>query len=138
MLNNVTLMGRLTAAPELKKTSSGVSVTAFVIAVDRPYKSGGEKETDFITAVAWRGTAEFICNYFGKGQMIALTGSIRTRRYEDKDGNKRTAFEVVADSVSFCGKRSADTTADKSFDAVRNKLDDVGFTEFTDDGDLPF
>lgn len=103
MLNRSALMGRLTADPELKTTQNGNSVTSFTIAVDRSYKKG---EVDFINIVAWRKTAEFICNYFSKGSMIAVDGRIQTRRYEDRNGNKRTAFEVIADEVSFCGSKS--------------------------------
>lgn len=106
MINNVVLMGRLTADPELKTTQNGNSVTSFSIAVDRSYKKGEKAEVDFINIVAWRKTAEFICDYFSKGSMIAITGRIQTRRYEDKHGNKRTAFEVIADEVSFCGGKS--------------------------------
>ena len=107
MLNSVIIMGRLTADPELKKTQSGISVTALTVAVDRRYqKAGEEKQTDFINVVAWRQTAEFIEKYFSKGSMIAVRGSIQTRRYEDNNGNKRTAVEVVADEVSFCGSNS--------------------------------
>ena len=92
MINTVVLMGRLTADSELKTTPSGISVTSFRIAVDRSYspRDGGERQTDFIDIVAWRGTAEFVCKYFGKGQMIAVTGRIQTRNYEDKGGSKRT------------------------------------------------
>lgn len=104
MINNVTLMGRLTAAPELKTTPSGVTVTSFCIAVDRRYQpKGGEKLTDFINCVAWRNTAEFITRYFKKGDLIAVTGEIQTRKYQDQNGAKRTAFEVVIDNASFCG-----------------------------------
>lgn len=108
MINTVVLMGRLTADSELKTTPSGISVTSFRIAVDRSYspRDGGERQTDFIDIVAWRGTAEFVCKYFGKGQMIAVTGRIQTRNYEDKGGSKRTAVEVVADKVDFCGSKS--------------------------------
>ena len=107
MLNVAVLMGRLVADPELRQTPSGLSVTTFRIAVDRNYaKAGQERQADFIDIVAWRQTAEFVCKYFRKGSMIAVQGSIQTRSYEDKNGNKRTAFEVVADNVSFTGSRS--------------------------------
>ena len=99
-------MGRLTAAPELKTTPSGVSVTSFRVAVDRNFVlQGEERQADFIDIVAWRQTAEFICRYFRKGSMIAVQGSIQTRNYEDRNGNKRTAIEIVADNVSFCGEK---------------------------------
>lgn len=112
MLNCAIIMGRLTANPELRTTTSGVSVTSFSVAVDRNYqKAGTERQTDFINVVAWRQTAEFISSYFRKGSMIAIQGSIQTRNYEDKTGAKRTAFEIVADNVSFCGSKAETGTA---------------------------
>lgn len=112
MLNCAVIMGRLTADPELRTTTSGISVTSFSVAVDRSYvRPGEERQTDFINVVAWRQTAEFVTRYFHKGSMIAVQGSIQTRNYEDKTGAKRTAFEIVADNVSFCGsKNDAGTT----------------------------
>lgn len=102
MLNVTVLMGRLVADPELRHTTSDIAVTSFTIAVDRSYvKSGAERQADFIDIVAWRSTAEFVCKYFRKGQLIAVQGSIQTRSYQDKDGNKRKAFEIVADNVHF-------------------------------------
>lgn len=106
MLNVAIIMGRLTAAPELRTTASGLSVTSFSVAVDRSYKAGEERQTDFINVVAWRQTAEFVSRYFQKGSMIAVRGRIQQRNYEDKNGNKRTAFEIVADEVSFCGSKA--------------------------------
>lgn len=107
MLNCAVLMGRLIADPELKTTSNNISVTSFRIAVDRSFvRQGEERQADFIDIVAWRQTADFVCRYFKKGSMIAVQGSIQTRNYEDKNGNKRTAVEVVADNVSFCGSKS--------------------------------
>lgn len=110
MLNVVCLMGRLAADPELRHTQSQIPVTSFRIAVDRTFQSKGqEKQTDWIDIVAWRNTAEFVTRYFRKGSMIAVQGSIQTRSYTDRDGNKRTAFEVVADNVFFGeSKRSSD------------------------------
>lgn len=131
MINNVTLMGRLTADPVLKTTNSGLEVCSFCVAVERSYKAdNGEKQTDFINITAWRQTAAFVCKYFQKGQMIALTGSIQTRSYEDKNGNKRTAVEVVANNVSFCGSKSDNAAAVKS-DAVPVGIDAA-------EDDLPF
>ena len=105
-MNKVILMGRLTADPELKTTPNGISVTSFSLAVDRNYvKQGGERKTDFINVVAWRQRAEFICRDFTKGQLIALDGSIETRQYVDKNGNNRTAFEVVVENAYFTGDR---------------------------------
>lgn len=103
MLNKVTLQGRMVSDPELRQTASGVSVTAFRIAVNRDYN---REETDWIDIVAWRQTAEFVCKYFQKGNMILLTGAIQTRNYEDKNGNKRTAVEVIADQVYFCESKN--------------------------------
>ena len=115
MLNCVTLMGRLVADPELKTTTSGKSVANFRIAVDRSYsKPGEEKQADFITIVCWEGTANFVSRYFSKGSMIALQGSIQTRNYEDSNGNKRTAFEVLAREASFCGGKNENSSTDKS------------------------
>ena len=102
MLNVAVLMGRLVADPELRHTANDIAVTSFTVAVDRSYvKAGADRQADFIDVVAWRNTAEFACKYFHKGQLIAVQGSIQTRSYTDKDGNKRKAFEIVADNVHF-------------------------------------
>ena len=105
MLNRVILMGRLTADTKIKKTNSDISVTSFSLAVDRNYGKGADRQTDFINCVAWRQTAEFISRYFSKGRMIAVEGSLQSRRYEDKTGAKRTAFEVVVDQAYFAGDK---------------------------------
>lgn len=111
--NKVILMGRLTADPELKEISSGVSVTSFNLAVDRRYtKEGQEKQTDFITIVAWRNTADFICKYFGKGTAMLVCGELQTRSWTDNEGNKRYATEVVASEVNFCeAKKNSEGTS---------------------------
>ena len=102
MLNRIILMGRLTRDPELRRTGSGTAVTSFSLAVDRDFKSqSGEKETDFIDIVAWRQTAEFVSKYFTKGSMVAVSGRLQMRDWTDRDGNKRTSAEVVADNVYF-------------------------------------
>jgi len=120
MLNNITLMGRLVKEPEIRQTNSGTSVTSFTLAVDRDF---GE-ETDFIDCVAWRQTAEFVSKYFSKGQLVAVKGRLQSRKWEDRDGNKRTSWEVVAESVYF---------AEKKEQTKEPKLaDDYG------DGDIPF
>lgn len=108
MLNSVTLMGRLVADPELKTTQNGISVAAFRLAVERNYQAKGaaEKQADFIPCVAWRQTAEFIGKYFTKGRMIAVEGSLQSRNYEDKNGQKRTAIEVIVERVHFTGERT--------------------------------
>ena len=102
MLNHITLMGRMTRDPELRRTGSGVAVTSFTLAVDRDFKdSSGEKGTDFIEVVAWRSTAEFVTKYFGKGRMAVVSGRLEIRDWTDKEGNKRRSAEIVADNVYF-------------------------------------
>ena len=105
MFNLAVLTGRLTANPELKTTPNGVSVCSFTIAVERKYRQGEERETDFINIVTWRTTAEFVSRFFNKGDMIGIEGAIQTRKYQDKNGNNRTAFEVVANEVHFINSK---------------------------------
>lgn len=106
MLNRVVLMGRIVADPELKTTTSGLSVTSFRLAVERRYvKDGEERKADFIDIVCWRNTAEFVCCYFGKGSLIAVEGQLQSRTYQAKDGSNRHVVEVIADNVSFTGER---------------------------------
>ena len=145
MINNITLMGRLTADPELKTTTTGRSVTSFSIAVDRGYaRNGEERQTDFINIVAWQQQAEFVCRYFKKGSMIALTGSLQSRSYEDKNGNRRTVYEVVANSFSFCGSKAETgaTGGSMSTNAVAapayQTANASDFEEIPDDEELPF
>lgn len=102
MLNKVILMGRLTAEPKLSQTPNGVNVATFSLAVERQYNKG---ITDFINIVAWRQTADFVSKYFKKGQLVAIEGNLQTRSYEDKQGNKRYAVEVVAEQVFFAGSK---------------------------------
>lgn len=115
MLNVVVLTGRLVADPELRHTSNDLAVTSFTIAVNRRFaRAGEERQTDFIDIVAWRNNAEFVCKYFKKGNLIAIEGSIQTRSYQDKDGNNRKAFEIVANNVQFVESKkesSVDTSA---------------------------
>lgn len=107
MFNRAILIGRLTADPELKQTTSGTYVLNFQIAVDRRFRGqDGERKADFISIVCWRQQAEFVSKYFHKGDAIGIEGNIQTRNYEDKQGNKRTAVEVVADNVFFVGGRN--------------------------------
>ena len=111
MLNHITIMGRLTRDPELRRTGSGVAVASFTVAVDRDFggRDGGEKETDFIDCVAWRQTGEFVSKYFTKGRMIVVSGRLQIRSWNDKDGNKRRTAEVVADNCYFGdSKRDSD------------------------------
>lgn len=132
MLNRAILMGRITKSPELKTTPNGVPVIQISIAVDRDYTpKGQEKQTDFIDVVAWRNTAEFIAKHFGKGQLIALTGSIQTRSYTDNQGNKRSVTEVIADQVYFCGGKNENKKTEPKFD-------ESDFEEISTDSDLPF
>lgn len=108
MLNVIAIMGRLTADPELRHTPQGTSVTTFTVAVDRSFaRQGEQRQTDFIDVVAWRSTAEFVCKYFQKGSMIAVDGSLQTRTYQDKNGNNRKAYEIVANNVNFTGSKAS-------------------------------
>lgn len=117
MLNVVALMGRLVYEPELKTTPSGINVCSFRIAVDRSFtRQGEERKADFIDVTAWRQTAEFVSKYFQKGSMIAIDGSLQTTSYQDKNGNNRTATEVLASQVSFCGGKAAEKPAVRDFD----------------------
>ncbi len=114
MLNHITIMGRLTRDPELRRTGSGVAVASFTVAVDRDFspKDGGERETDFIDCVAWRQTGEFVSKYFAKGRMAVVSGRLQIRSWTDKDGNKRRTAEVIADNVYFGdSKRESDGAA---------------------------
>lgn len=141
MLNVCCLVGRFVANPELKQTQSGISVTSFTLAVDRSYcKQGQERQTDFINIVAWRGTAEFVCKYFKKGQLAAVQGSIQTRSYTDKDGNKRKAFEIVADQVHFAEPKR-DTGNKNTYQPAAASNVSAGnddFESIPSDEDLPF
>jgi single-strand DNA-binding protein len=139
-MNSVALLGRLTTDPELKTTPNGVSVTSFNIAVDRAYKpKDQERQTDFITCVAWRGTAEFISKFFRKGQRIAVKGELQSRQYTANDGSQRKVLEVVVDNAFFCESKAVpnvDVNAEPSAEyktAVQNN-----FEEIPTDEDLPF
>lgn len=140
MLNVAVLMGRIVADPELKHTPNDVSVCSFTIAVDRSYvKQGQERQADFIDIVAWRSTADFVCKYFRKGQLIAVQGAIQTRSYTDSQGVKRKAFEIVADQVSFAEpkKEQNNHTTDSEYPAYLSEgVSD--FEEIPTDDDLPF
>lgn len=141
MFNKWIGIGRLTRDPEVKQTQSGLSVCSFTIAVDRPYSKDREKQADFINCVAWRKRADFIGKYFEKGKPILVEGSIQTRNYEDKNGGKRTAVEVVADNVRFVESKGsgesiqAPKSADIGYASGPNGQD---FTEIEDNSDLPF
>ena len=132
MLNRVVLIGRLTKDPELRYTGTGVAVVSFSLAVDRGYKSAsGERETDFINIVAWRGLAENCANYLSKGKLAAVDGRLQIRSYDAKDGTKRTAAEVVADDLRFLSPKEGGS-AGGSFQAAPSA---PAYDE--PDGDLP-
>ena len=105
-MNHIDIIGRLTADPELRHTQNGIPVASFTLAVDRPHV---KETTDFINCVAWRQTGEFVAQYFSKGRKMGVSGILTTRRYEDKDGNKRTATEVVVDQVDFCDDKKPES-----------------------------
>ena len=131
MLNHITIMGRMVRDPELRRTGSGVAVASFCLAVDRDYnpKDGAEKETDFIDCTAWRGTGEFVSKYFQKGSMAIVSGRLQIRNYTDKEGNKRRAAEVVADSVYF-GDSKKSSEGNSTYQAPNAYPGaDGGFTE---------
>jgi single-strand DNA-binding protein len=139
MLNHITIMGRLTRDPELRRTGSGVPVASFTLAVDRDIanKQTGEKETDFIDCVAWRQTGEFVSKYFTKGRMAVVSGRLQIRGWTDNDGNKRRTAEVVADNVYFGDSKNAnaDTSAAPATDPA--PANDFAMLD-DDDAQLPF
>jgi single-strand DNA-binding protein len=143
MLNVICLMGRLVADPELKHTPGNIPVCSFRIAVDRNYApKGEERQADFINVVAWRERAEFIAKYFTKGSMIALEGNLQSRQYE-KDGQKRTAYEVVANAVHFAGDKrpqnGTETRSEEPQTASFSSADSGDFQEIeSGEDDLPF
>lgn len=132
-MNNCCFVGRLTNDPELKKTPSDLSVCPFTIAVNRPRV---KDTTDFINCVAWRGSAEYLTKYARKGSLVAVSGALTSRNYEDKQGNKRTAFEVVADNVTICESKNKEAAASSVEPTYATQNAD--FEVITDDGDLPF
>ena len=151
MLNHITIMGRLTRDPELRYTQSQVPVASFTVAVDRDFGSrdGGDKQTDFINCVAWRQTAEFVSKYFRRGSMAVVSGRLQIRQYQDREGNNRTAAEVVTDNIYFGeSKRDSDTASSprpsssySSYNAQPsgNSYSGSAFTDLSeDDGELPF
>lgn len=133
MLNSIILIGRLVRDPEPRYTPSGVAVTRFTLAVDRPFKSAdGEKQTDFIDVVTWRKQAENCANYIGKGSLVAVEGSLQINTYTDKEGNKRKTADVNANNVRFLDKKK-----EQQGDAFEPQKNDAGNISFTDD-DVPF
>ena len=134
MLNRVILMGRLTADPELRQTQSGISYVKFNIAVNRKFKDdNGEHQADFISITAWRKTAEFIADYFSKGQMIVIEGSLRNNNYTDANGVKHYSMDVLADNVSFAGGRNDNYTANvPQTTQISNPSEDVQLEDLAD------
>ena len=148
MLNHIVIMGRLARDPELRHTQSGTPVASFRLAVDRDFKdkNTGERTTDWIDVVAWRGTGEFVSRYFSKGRMAVVEGRLQIREWTDKEGNRRTTAEVVADNVYFGdskrdGAPSGDYGAPPAYGAPAHSVP-VGPSEFAElgeeDGELPF
>ena len=137
MLNHITIMGRLTRDPELRRTGSGIAVASFTVAVDRDFsgRDSGEKETDFIDCVAWRQAGEFVSKYFTKGRMIVVSGRLQVRNWKDKDGNNRRSTEVIADSCYF-GDSKRDASAPQSA-TVNTPESDFAVLD-DDDATLPF
>ncbi len=134
MLNKIILLGRLTETPELKTTPNGTSVTSFSLAVQRNFD---REQTDFINCAAWRHTAEFITKYWSKGQLILVEGELQSRKYKDRDGNNRTAFEVVVSQAYFCeGKAKSENTGE--FKPITTPASANDFEEIAGDDDLPF
>ena len=141
MLNNINLMGRLTAEPDYRTTQSGAAMARFTLAIERDYKpKDGEKQTDFIDVTAWRSTADFVSKYFHKGQLVAVSGSLQTGSYTDRDGNKRKSWTIIANHVYFAeSKRDSSQQQSGSdvyvpYEAAPTSED---FTPVNDD-DLPF
>ena len=164
MLNHIVIMGRLTREPELRTTQSGVNVASFSVAVDRDFggRDGGERQTDFFDVSAWRQTGEFVSKYFHKGSMIIVSGRMQSRRFQDREGNNRTAWDIQADNVYFGeSKRDSDNSGygqygsygqgassgsgsfNSGFDSGRQSVSAPQssaspFEDLEDDGDLPF
>lgn len=150
MLNIVALMGRLVADPELRTTNSGTNVCSFRIACDRNFaRQGEQRQADFIDIVAWKGQAEFVSKYFQKGSMIVVEGALQTRNYEDRNGNKRTAVEVVARTINFGGPKNSGSSSSNSEDYHSNQVsydepaapdteESDDFAVIDDSEDLPF
>lgn len=139
MLNSVALQGRLVADPELRHTQQGTPVASFRLAVERDYKNqSGGKDVDFINCVAWRGTAEFVSRYFSKGRMAIVEGRLQMRSYTDKNGDKRTVVEVLANNVYFGdSKRDGEPGTNTMYDGPPSTPPGMGELE-GDDGELPF
>lgn len=139
MLNHITIMGRLTRDPEMRRTGSGVAVTSFTIACDRDFGQNGQKETDFIDITAWRQTGEFVSKYFTKGRMAVVSGRLQIRSWTDKDGGKRRSAEVVADNVYFADSKKEESSGSnaQNYAPYSDPLQDYAVVD-GDDAQLPF
>lgn len=128
MLNHITIMGRICNDIELRRTGSGVAVASFTVAVDRDFKNGGgDKETDFIDCVAWRNTGEFIQKYFAKGRVIAVSGRLQIRSWNDKDGNKRKSAEIVVDNAYFGDSKNTSAAPAQDFAPIEEADEGLPF-----------
>ena len=137
MLNQINLMGRLTAEPDYRTTQSGVAVARFTLAVERNYQQNRQKQTDFFEVTAWRGTADFVQKYFHKGQLVAVTGSVQSDNYTDKDGNKRKSWSVQAQQVYFAESKRDGGGQKSNIDVERDEPPAGDFVPVAND-DLPF
>jgi len=143
-LNRVVLVGRMVRDPELKRTNSGTSVTSFTIAVDNVTKAGAEKTTSFIPCTSWNKTAENVAKYCAKGSLVGIDGRLNQRSYEDKNGQKRSVVEVIAESVQFLERKGASEGNENNAQPADNQPADNNGTTATHEGidssddDLPF
>ena len=139
MLNAIAIMGRLSRGPELRQTTTGKNVASFTIACSRGRKDANGKDlVDWIPVVAWEHTAEFVCKYFEKGSLIAIDGRLQSRTYKDRDGNNRTAIEIVANNVNFAGSKSTGGGSNSVPASGSRNEPTVQYDEIEDEGDLPF
>ena len=139
MLNVIAIMGRLSRDPELRQTTTGKNVASFTIACSRGRKDANGKDlVDWIPVVAWEHAAEFVCKYFEKGSLIAIDGRLQSRSYQDRDGNNRTAIEIVANNVNFAGSKSTGGGSNSVPAGGSRNEPTVQYDEIEDEGDLPF
>lgn len=139
MLNVIAIMGRLSRDPELRQTTTGKNVASFTIACSRGRKDANGKDlVDWIPVVAWEHTAELVCKYFEKGSLIAIDGRLQSRSYQDRDGNNRTAIEIVANNVNFAGSKSTGGGSNSVPAGGSRNEPTVQYDEIEDEGDLPF
>lgn len=138
MLNAITIQGRCVADPELKSTQQGMSVATVTVAVDRDF-ADIEREADFINVVAWRKSGEFLARNFQKGKMIVVSGRLQSRKWQDRDGNNRINWEVVAENIYFCGDKKKSDNAETPYTGKPSRVDASTFEDLPDDSsELPF